>query len=182
MPSGPETPVARPRMKRWLAHAAAAVAIIILAGNALAWLHPDLAHYPARGMTALGDHPVMLTLDARLASLVVSTLHLGILAWALLTVRALFLRFADGKVLEVGTGRLLGRLGLALVVFAVATPVVRTLVTLLVTMHNPPGQKALAIGFSANELIIGLVGGLIVMTGEAMREAAVIADEHRQIV
>lgn len=172
----------RPRLNHRLGQAAVITAILLITLNIYVWLDPDLAPFAAHGQSALGGAPMTLTLSARVSSMVISTLHITLLAWALFVARSLFARFAQGLVFEVGTGRLIGRLGVLLIVFAIGKPVVRTLIGVFVTMDNGPHQRHLAIGLAADEFIIGLVGALLIMVGAAMAEAARIADDHRQIV
>lgn len=172
----------RPRLNRRLGYAAMMTAALMIISNIYVWLDPELAPFAARGQSALGDTPMTLSLSARLVSMLLSTLHLALLAWALLVARALFSRFARGLVFEGGTGRLIGRLGVLLIAFAIGKPVVRTLVGVFVTMDNGENQRHLAIGLSADEFIIGLVGALLIMVGAAMADAARLVEDHRQIV
>lgn len=173
--------LANPWLSRALAHVSAVMALVLVAAG-FVWLSPELARYPAHGWSAVGDNPIALTPRARVAGLVVSTAHLAVLAWALLIGRQLFLRFANGRVLEPATAWLLRRLGTALLIFAGLAPVVRSAITFIVTMDNPPGQRMLTIAFSGNEVLLALVAALVLMLGAAMAEAARLADENRQIV
>ena len=172
----------RPRLNTRLAIAAFAAAVLLVTLNVYVWLDPDLAPFAAHGQSAIGNAPLTLTLRARLASMLVSTVHLALLAWALLVARSLFARFAKGLVFEIDTGFLIRRLGLLLIAFAIGKPLVRTLIGVFITMDNEPGQQHLAIGFAGDEFIIGLVGALLIMVGAAMAEAARIAKENQQII
>lgn len=165
-----------------LAMMAGVLAIAFLVINAIWWLVPSLAEVPARGMSAVGAGPIALSADVRLAGLLLSTLHLGLLAAALFSVRKLFLRYARGEILHAATAVCLRRCGVALVAFGIATPIVRTLMTVLVTIGNREGEQMFAIAFSSNEFIISLVGVLLMIIGWAIADAAQIAEDSRQIV
>ncbi len=172
----------RPKLNHRLGIAAVITAVLLLGLNVYVWLDPTLAHFAARGQSAVGSAPLALTGRARFASMLLSTAHLIFLAWALLVVRTLFMRFAKGLVFKSATGGLIRRLGFLLIVFALLKPFVRTMIGVFITMDNEPGQKHLAIGLAADEFIVGLVGALLIMIGAAMAEAARIADENQQIV
>ncbi len=172
----------RPRLCRALAAMAGVLSIGLVLANAVMWLAPSLAQYPAHAMPALGSHPIALDLPARLMAMAASSAGFVALAMALWSARRLFLRFASGAVFEAGTGVLLRRVGILLVVYAGLTPIIRTLVTTVVTLHNPPGGQVFAISLSSDEMLLALIGALIVMIGAVMADAARLADDNREIV
>jgi hypothetical protein len=66
--------------------------------------------------------------------------------------------------------------------YAALTPPVRTLMTLLITIQNAPGERLFSFGISDDEIILAIVGTVILATGSVMAEAARMAEENRQIV
>ncbi|MEZ5537772.1 MAG: DUF2975 domain-containing protein [Thiolinea sp.] len=171
------------RMGRWLAPFSQVLAILFLIVNMLLWMVPEWAEYAARSLSGLpSSTPLALTAGAKLTGGILSTLHLGILAYALFAIAGIFRIFAAGEWLRPEISGRLHRFGLALLLFGAGTPLVRALMTVIVTLQNPEGQRALAISFSGNDFVIALVGVLMVMLGYALREAAAIAEDNRQIV
>lgn len=171
------------RMGRWLAPFAQALAILFLLINVLLWAVPEWAEYVARSLSALSPStPVVLTAGAKLAAGGLSTLHLAVLTYALFAIAGIFRMFAAGDWLSPEISARLHRFGLALLLFGASTPLVRTLLTLIITFQNPPGQRMLAVGLSGNDFVIALIGVLMVMLGYALKEAAAIAEDNRQIV
>jgi len=171
------------RLSRWLAPVAQLLAIIFLLVNAMIWLVPDWAEYAARHLSGVTPGtPLTLSTEVKMMGLLLSTLHLGILAYALFAVARIFRMFARGDWFSPDISRCLQRFGIALLLFGAVTPLVRALLTVIITMQNPPGQRMLAIGFSSNDFVLVLVGTLIIMLGYTMREAVRMADENRQIV
>lgn len=166
----------------WMARAAGLLAIGMMVTAAVMWLHPDYAVDIARENGATRGGPLALTLQARLVSGVVLCAHLGLLCWALWTAKGLFENFARGDVLDARTGRDLRTIGGLVAAYALLTPLKGSLITVAVTMGNPPGQRLLSIGLGSNELILGVLGALILVLGHVMAEAARIADDNRQIV
>lgn len=76
----------------------------------------------------------------------------------------------------------LRRLGKLLVATAVASIIVRTLAGLVFSLHLPAGQKQLVIAFSSSDVFLLIFGGLMLMIGHILAEAARIAAENRQFV
>ena len=67
-------------------------------------------------------------------------------------------------------------------VLAVLRPLTTTLLGIVLTMGNPPGQRIVSIGLSIDDYMIAAFGGLILAIGQVMVEAKRLADENRQIV
>ena len=171
------------RLSCWLAPVAQVLAIIFLVTNVMLWLVPEWTEYVARHLSgAAPNTPITLSTSVKIMGLALSTLHLGLLAYALFAIAGIFRMFAKGEWFSPSISRHLKRFGIALLLFGGATPLVRMLMVGIITMQNPPGQRMLAIGFSANDFVLVLVGTLIIMLGYTMREAVRMADENRQIV
>lgn len=171
------------RMGRWLAPFSQALAILFLLINVLLWVMPEWAEYVARSLSGLPPStPLTLTAGTRLVGGALSTLHLAVLVYALFAIAGIFRMFAAGEWLHPHISTRLHRFGLALLVFGASTPLVRALMTVIVTLQNPEGQRMLAVGFSSNDFVIALIGVLMVMLGYALSEAAAIAEDNRQIV
>lgn len=170
------------RLSAWLSHAARAVAILLLAANAVMWLVPEFAADAARNQSTLQQAPMTLTLEARLVALLVSSLYVGILAFALLTAAQLFRAFASGEILAPATGAKLRRLGLVLFLYAASSPFFRAGIGVIATIGNAPGQRSLAVSISSHDVVLALIAALIVVLGHIMAEAARIAEDHQHIV
>jgi hypothetical protein len=166
----------------WMARVSGAMAVGFLAFAVGMWMHPSGAVWIAREQWVGGNAAFTLTPLAQFAAGALSCAHLGLLCWALWTARGLFLRFAAGATLETQGGRDLRAIGGFIALYAVLTPAVKTLMTVALTLGNPPGQRLLAVGIGTNELILGMLGALILVLGHVMAEAARIADDNRQIV
>lgn len=167
---------------RPFAAAAKIAAVALLALNIVSWIVPSWSDVAARGWSALGSAPITLTNDALALSIALSTGHLLVLAYALFAASALFQSFARREFFTPGVGVLLQRMGLALAAFGLLAPIVRAALTVILTMNNPPGQRMLAIGVSANDVVIVIFGALLILIGWVMAEAARLADENRSFV
>lgn len=88
----------------------------------------------------------------------------------------------QGLVLTLASAQALHRVGVLLVVFAVLRPVAKTLLGLILTLGNPPGQRMLLIGVSTDDVLVLVLSGLILVIGWVLLQASRIADEHAQFI
>lgn len=161
---------------------AGVTALILLAGNAAMWLVPQWTEMVARNAANLWTEQLFIAPLVRWLGLGVTTLHLCVLAWGLLSMRMLFRLIAAGQVFVAQTGVLLRRFGIALLIYAGLTPIVRSVIAALVT-HDPVRHEAvLSLGISSDEVIVALIGALILVFGSVMADATRIAEENREII
>ena len=171
------------RLSRWLAPLAQLVAIVFLFVNASLWLTPDLVEGVVRALPGITpDTPITVSTQLTLLGLTLSTLHVGILVYALFVIAGIFRVFARGDWFAPHIGLCLKRFGMALLLFGATAPLLRVLLVGIFTMQNPPGQRLFSIGVSANDVVLVLVGTLIFMLGYMLQEAVRMADENRQII
>ncbi|MDX8352835.1 DUF2975 domain-containing protein [Cognatiyoonia sp. IB215182] len=105
-----------------------------------------------------------------------------ILLWILNEMRKLFVAYSKGAILTNRSARLIQRIGQGFVAMAVADFLFQPLFVLILTMANPPGSRSLAISLNSDMMFFALAGGLIIVVGWAMREAAAAAAENRSFV
>ena len=96
--------------------------------------------------------------------------------------RGLFALYRRGQILTDAAAERIRRIGAALVVLAVAGTLLHTAQALLLTIDNPAGQRHLVLSLSSDSLGFLLSGGLLVVIGWAMREAARAAAENASFV
>ena len=150
--------------------------------NLALWLVPRWTDTAARLQANLQAEPIALTPSVQALGLLVSSLSMATLFWALWTARRLLLRLAAGDVLQHETGVRLRQFGVAILAYAGVAPITTALTCYLVTMGNPPGQTLIRLGISDGTLVLALVGTVIMAIGSVLAEAAEVADEHRQII
>ena len=170
------------RMGRWLAPITQGIALVLLWGNALLWLIPSGAEFVARNLTGLTHEPLALTTLAVVLGWLISTLQIVLLGSGLLAMAKVFRLLAKNDPWHPQVGTQVHRFGKALWWFGLTSPLFRSLLVLAVTFENPIGQKLLVIGISTNDIVISLVGVLLMMLGYVLQQAAIIADDNRQII
>ncbi|WP_020394664.1 hypothetical protein [Thiolinea disciformis] len=171
-----------PRLAHGLSFVTKVLISICLLANMLGWFIPEAAEIIARNITNLHTEPIKLTTRALVLGWLISTFQLGLLTlgfWAMATV---FERFAQGDNLHPDIGKYVQRFGKTLLLFGMLSPFMRTLLALAITLDNPQGQHFLIISFASTDIVVVLVGILLVMLGYALQQAALVAEENRQIV
>jgi hypothetical protein len=166
----------------FLARMTVAAAILLLALSGLV-LIPAFADKTLPSLVGSGQ-TVTITSLTRVSVCVIGLAHAAVLAVGLFAVAALFRRFAAGATFAPDSGHLLRRFGLALLAFTLLGPVAKTATILAITALNPGGQHVLSVGvgISTQGIVFVLTAALLVALGHVMHEAALMADDHRQIV
>lgn len=171
-----------PNMARYLSFITQALAVVCLLANMLGWLIPESAELIARTITALTHETITLSTRALLGGWLISTFQLSVLAVGLWAMAKVFRLFAAGDYLHPAIGQYVQRFGKTLLLFGVLSPFLRTLLVLIITLDNPKGEQLLKITFISTDVVVVLIGALLIMLGLALKKAAVIAEENRQIV
>lgn len=136
--------------------------------------HPELA--------AIRPLPETLPPLTRLLAFAVGMLQGTIALFAVWRLRQLFGLYADGRIFTAGTARCLRHFAAAVIAFAIAKPITSALLSVVLTMNNPPGQRQLAISFGSSELTTLFIGGIFLIIAWIMDEAQALADDQAQIV
>ncbi|NQW09159.1 MAG: DUF2975 domain-containing protein [Alphaproteobacteria bacterium] len=118
----------------------------------------------------------------RAGGYLISLLPAGIAAWGFITLSRLFARFASGDTLGAANARLLHRFACAVLFTAPAKWLSGALLSVWLTRDAAPGEHQLILSLSSNDIAFAALGMLLMILSWVMRDAAEIADEHRQFV
>ena len=172
-----------------LSRLAAVMCCVVAIGGALSeialawvWLSPSwITKYVA---PHAGVDPALVHVDwtVQAAGFAVSMVPLGVLLYALHQAYGLFDSYRRGELFPDSAPRRLRRIGLAMLALAVLRPISAAALSAVLTFANPPGQKLLVIGFSVEDYMIAVFGGLLMAIGHVMTEARRLADDNSQIV
>ncbi|WP_179378065.1 DUF2975 domain-containing protein [Jannaschia marina] len=147
---------------------------LILSGaftaHAIADAHPNL-----RVETVMGVGQIV-------GYILLEVLLLTVALYVLWQLRGLFGRYAAGEILTAESAAHLLRAGAGTLLLAAGSVVVGTIQTLLLTWGNAPGERSLAVSVSNAELGFVISGGLLLVVGWALVEAARQAEENRGFV
>jgi hypothetical protein len=123
-----------------------------------------------------------LALWQRVAAGILSLLALSMLLRAFHHARHCFLQMSQGLYFEIDVVRRLRAVALWGCVFSAASFLVRGLLSVLLTLRNPPGARMLALGIDGGQLITLFFAGLIWAISAVLAEACSIARENSQFV
>lgn len=116
------------------------------------------------------------------AAWLLTTAYVSIGLVGLYFLRRAFLKFADGELFNVENSRDLRRFSLFLIAQAIATPIHLSLMSVLLSLNHPAGEKMLSIAIGSNELkAIGVALVLWVMS-DLLVEGGRLDAENRQFV
>lgn len=179
------SPSPRARIERialWMRRIIPVTAISAVLGTVALWLNPAWILATMPGQIGIPAASLALSPAAQLGGFLISALPLTILVVSLVQTQALFGRFAQGEVFSSGNAGRLRHVALCVVALALARPLVRTLLGLILTAGNPPGQRLFAITVSSDDVFIGLAGVLLLAVAWVMVEGARLADENASFV
>ncbi len=141
----------------------------------LAELAPQIAGLPC-GATAVVDDA------ARAWAAGISLVPIALAIGFFVTVWRLFGEFRAGRALTLPAQRLLQQLAWLLLANVVAQPLVRTAMSVALTLANPPGQRHLVIGLGSNDYLGLIVALTLLAIATVMRQAVGAAEENRGFV
>ncbi len=101
---------------------------------------------------------------------------------ALWHMHRLLMCYQSGEAISPRTARIILRIGQSLLVAALMSILSVPIQTVLLTLHNPTGQRSVAIGIDTQDMGFVLAGGLLVLIGWVMREAVGLAEDNAAIV
>lgn len=101
---------------------------------------------------------------------------------ALWQVWRLFGEYRHGRVFSAASLKHLRHFSGAMVVLALVQPLARVLMSVAISLDNPPGHRHLVVSFSSNDFAVLLVGLVFVAIARVMVEAARAAEEVAQFV
>jgi hypothetical protein len=173
------------RMSVWMRALIAAGGLVLL--GVVAWICSsdtallDSTHRLA-GPAAVSAEQLASAPNTRLW--LVATALPGVLLslYGLLQAWHLFGAYGRGVVFGRAASTRLRRLAWVFVATAFVHPAAQTVLVLLLSWHNPPGQRRLALGFGWDDYLCLLFGGLLLAVSWAMVEAARVEAENAGFV
>lgn len=136
--------------------------------------HPDLAH--------LGPLPDPMPEPVLVAGFLTSMIPGSIALFALWQLRSLFGLYAQGQIFTAANVLCLRHFAVAVILSAAAKPVTGALLSVVLTLANPPGQRQLSIQFGSSEITTLFVGCVFLIIAWVMDAGRELAEEQSQIV
>jgi hypothetical protein len=174
------------RLSRLLSWCCLAAAVLLPSAVAWHWMTvPAEALAVQLGLPArTADGGLLLDLDgaSRAVGLVLTLVPAGLMVAALASARRCFGLFAAGELFTPGTVAALRGFAAGCFASALAGLLLPTVLTVLLTLGNPPGQRHLAVSLGSGQLFVLLVAGLVWVMARVMAEAVALREENAQFV
>jgi hypothetical protein len=181
-------PAAAERLRRtslWMRALIAIGALILVLVPGIFWTaEPDVLQKAAADLLPATAQPSRFTITPGIKAWVMAVVALSVALglYALLQAWHLFGAYGRGVVFGPEASARLRRLAWALMAAALVRPLTKTVVVLLLTWHNPPGQRQLVISLSWEDYLSLLFGGLLFAMSWAMAEARRLEQENASFV
>ncbi|MCL9780681.1 DUF2975 domain-containing protein [Vibrio sp. S4M6] len=125
---------------------------------------------------------VPLSLSTRLLAIIASLALSSILIYALWTLVKLFRHYEQGDIFSLENAKFYQKLGYSVFYWVIGSVVYKTVIILILSFNNPPGQRLLSISFGGADLLTLLFGLMVMIISWVMKEGYMIADENRHTI
>ena len=126
--------------------------------------------------------PATVSLPARIVSLVLGWIAIGLMIHAIRCLMRMFSLTGQGRILSQEAARWMRRAGMTLFVLAIYATVSRTLTILLLSMGNPPGERQLTIGIEGTQFFSIFLAGVFLLVAHALVLGSEIEQENKSFV
>ncbi len=149
---------------------------------ALAWywtfyntLPADAQAGPRLDILIVGPVPAL----SRAAAFGVSMAAACVFLWGLWTLVRLFRLYESGRIFEMENVACFRTLGRVFIGQAAANLMLPPLLSVILTLHNPAGQKQLALSFGSGVFFLFLAGAIVLVIASVMEEGRKLEEERR---
>ncbi|MFT3957266.1 MAG: DUF2975 domain-containing protein [Piscinibacter sp.] len=165
----------------WVVRALCVLGVLtLLAVPPWFWLSADNVRTLGPALAGVSD--VVVDAGTQRIGAAVSVLPVAVGLYALWQLWQLFGEYAAGRVFGLAAVQRLRRFAWALLGAALLAPLVRAVMSVVLTVGNPPGQRMLVIGFSWNDYLAVLLAAVLIAIATVMAEAARVAEENAGFV
>jgi len=173
------------RLMKWAVSACVPVLIILTALLVLSVLFPQVAALTGEQTISIGDSErafADLSLVQRSALTIVALCMFTLSFGALWTLRSLCLQFQALEFFSARSLKTVVSLGTWLICCALFEFASDPLASLIVTLDYPAGERIIDVTVDGGEIFSMSLGVLLLLFGWSMSEAALLAEENRQII
>lgn len=173
----------------------AALTLLFIIGmlifNAALWAFPGLgsndgldAGFSLSGvmLSQLSVQIDKLTWWQTVGAIVISSVPLIALASGLSHLRRLFQGYASGEYFSSHAAIHLGKVGRGVVLWVVSSFICTPLLSVLVTLREPPGQRLLTISFTSADFVALFLAGCIALIARILLRASEVHSENKTFV
>lgn len=161
----------------------AAVTLLIIAPIWF-WVSPDSFGYVSSGDPIVQAYGGIDRLNntQRVAGYLVTMIPISLIIWSLVLLYKLTRLLAAGQWFEQPCERIFNRIGILLLIYSIASILRRTLLVLVLTITNPPGERMLSIQIDGSDLGTIVPALMALVIAHMVQLARAQRDELNQII
>jgi hypothetical protein len=114
--------------------------------------------------------------------LAASMAPLAALLYGLANIKKLFAYYVEGIVFSLEQVKLFSNTAKAIIFWVICSVLYESAKSVLFSLHNPPGQRTISVGFGSEEIITLAVGVVAFLISWVMEEGRIINEENRLTV
>lgn len=163
--------------------------VAMMAANAGAWLFPEIAAryglgfaLTERQLSSVSAEALHLTAWQCLGAILLSSIPLLALAAGLANLRQLFKRYAQGHYFSSEAAVYLGNAGRAVALWVLLDFLCEPVLSLLVTINAPVGQRLLSVSVTAPSFVALFLAACIAIIARILSQASEVDSENRTFV
>lgn len=170
------------RISRWMVWACTALVLALPLALVVYWATtsaPELARQGNLGAAAI-QAPLLAW--QRWAGGLVTGVPLAMLLWGVWQARRCFAQFAAGQIFTSRATGHLRRFAGWVAGAALAAIVAGAITSVLLTLHNPPGMRHLAVGINSNQVLTLFFAALVWLMADIIGQGQALAEENAGFV
>lgn len=169
------------RMELLIAALMGVLILLVAYGLWVTWSEPSwLGRFLLENLTL--PAPAQFSSSTILLLTVALLFQAGLMIWALHALRRAFREIARHDVVSSESARLMRLSGIAFLANAIAMVLAPPVVSLIVSLDMPAGQRFLAVRIGTPELLAVMVSGILIVFGHLLAVAAEIDDDNKRFV
>lgn len=170
------------RLSQGLAAACSLMIVGLPIAVMIFWVLVDPNQLAMRSNLPSGAIQGELQLWQRLVGALVSGIPLGLLLIDLWQARICFKLFAAGDVFNAGAVRCLRRFAGWVIVSVIASVIAGAVISVLLTIYNPPTMRHLAIGIGSDQLFTLFFAGMVWLMAAVIAQGQSLAEENATFI
>jgi hypothetical protein len=111
-----------------------------------------------------------------------SAVLVAVVLYGLYRLRRLFELYGDGQVFTPETAGCLRGFAVSVLLYGALSPVIGSLLSVILTIGNPPGQRVLSVTLTATEIQLVFLGAVLLVISWVMSESFRLAKEYAGLV
>ncbi|CAK2462562.1 DUF2975 family protein [Vibrio crassostreae] len=123
-----------------------------------------------------------LTMTTRIIAMFTSLAMSSVLMYALTVLIRLFRNYERGEIFSLENAMSYQKLGYSLFYWVLGSIIYGSLMSVILSFNNPPGERIFVIGFVGMDFLTLILGIIILIISWVMKEGYILADEHSQTI